>query len=50
MIAQIIERNERILKLKIIELGQSKDGYELIEKIGDTIESSTYDVYLIPEK
>lgn len=50
MIAQIIDRKERMLKLEIIELGKSKEGFELIEKVGDTIEIDTYGVYLIPEK
>ena len=50
MIARIIERNERLLKLEIIELGKSKEGFKLVEKVGDTIEIDTYGVYLIPEK
>jgi hypothetical protein len=48
MIAEIIERNQRKLKLKIIELGKSEEGFELWEKVGDTIESDPYGVYLIP--
>jgi len=49
MIAQIIERNDRTLKLKIVELGKSKEGFELWEKVGDTIESNPYGVFLIPQ-
>lgn len=48
MIAEIIERNERTLKLKIVELGKSKEGFELWEKVGDTIEINPYEVFLIP--
>lgn len=48
MIAKIIEWNDRKLKLKIIELGESEEGFELWEKVGDTIESSPYSVCLIP--
>lgn len=47
IIAKIIERNDRKLKLKIIELGKSEDGFELWEKVGDTIESDLFSVYLI---
>lgn len=48
MIAEIIERNDRKLKLKITEIGKSKEGFELLVKVGDTIESDPYSVYLIP--
>lgn len=50
MIARIIDRNERTLKLEIIELEKPKEGFELVEKVGDTVESDTYGVYLIPKK
>ena len=48
MIGQIIEQNERKLKLKIIELGVPEKDYELWNKVGDTIDSDPYQVYLIP--
>ena len=48
MIAKIIERNNRKLKLRIIELGKVEDGFELWEKVNDTIESDIDSVYLIP--
>jgi hypothetical protein len=50
MIAEIIYREKRMLKLVITELGKSEEGFELVEKVGDTIEIDTYGVYLIPEK
>jgi hypothetical protein len=50
MIAKIIDQNQSALKLEIIELEKTKEGYELMEKVGDTVEISSYDVYLIPEK
>lgn len=48
MIAKIIDRNQRALKLEIIELEKTKEGFELMEKVGDTVEFDSYDVYLIP--
>ena len=50
MIARIIDRDERTLKLEIMELEKPKDGFELLEKVGDTVEFDTYGVYLIPKK
>ena len=49
MVGEIIERNDRQLKLKITEIGKSKEGFELLIKAGDTIESDPYAVYLIPK-
>lgn len=48
MIAKIIERHETALKLKIVELGNTEEGFQLTEKVGDTIESNLYSVFLIP--
>lgn len=48
MIGQIIKRNDWKLKIKIIKLGKVEDGFELWEKVNDTIESDTDSVYLIP--
>lgn len=48
MIAKIIKLNDRKLKLKIVELDKADEGFELLEKVGDTIESDPYGVYLIP--
>ncbi|WP_432671427.1 DUF6794 domain-containing protein [Flavobacterium sp. SM2513] len=48
MIGQIIKRNDWKLKIKIIKLGKVEDGFELWEKVNDTIESETDSVYLIP--
>lgn len=49
MIGEIIEINDRKIKLKITEIGKSKEGFELLIKTGDTIESNPYSVYLIPK-
>ena len=37
------------MKLKITEIEKSKEGFELLIKAGDTIESDPYAVYLIPK-
>lgn len=49
MIGDIIERKDRIFKVKIIDLGVYKDKFTLNYKIGDTIEISPDEVYLIPK-
>jgi len=48
MVAEIIESNERILKLKILELDKPKKGFKLYQVVGDTIESDPFGVFLIP--
>jgi len=49
LIAEIIERNDRVLKLKILKLGEPTKGFELNLKVGDTIEDDPYNVFLIPK-
>lgn len=50
MIREIVEGNDGTLKVKITELGTYKDKFILTYAIADTIETSHYDVYLIPQE
>lgn len=48
MIGKIIEQTQNNLKIKIINLGKVEDGFKAFNKVGDTIDYTTYNVFLIP--
>lgn len=49
MIAKIVEQNGDKLKLKILELDEVEQRFKMFNKIGDTIDSHTTNVFLIPQ-